>query len=59
MKIPIINDELLENSELVRIYAVPPSMPFGVLRCYADLLIADDDDGKIHMLIYTKIPTCV
>ena len=58
LKIPIINDEILESTEFVHILAIPPSLPAGSVRCSTVLLIVDDDDGKMCTYVNLhKIPT--
>ena len=54
LNITIVDDSVLENSELVRIVAIPPRVPDGHLRCLADLVIVDDD-GKLLSYVSLNI----
>ena len=49
LNINIRNDERLEDNELLRITAIPESLPDNETSCTFDLIITDDD-GKL--LIY-------
>ena len=43
LRVPIIDDTEIEQTELVRIKATPPNMPDGTNPCDADILIIDND----------------
>ena len=51
MKVRIVDDRRLENTELIRVAAIPPTLPVDHIRCTADILIVDND-GKL--LIHVK-----
>ena len=43
LEVPIIDDARVENDEILRISAIPPNIPDGNIRDFADLIIIDDD----------------
>ena len=43
LEFPIIDDAEIEPTELIRIAAIPPSLPWGHIRCTSDPIIHDDD----------------
>ena len=45
LNISIVQDCILENYELFRVISIPPELPDGHIRCTADVIIADDNDG--------------
>ena len=45
LKIPIVDDDILEDHDLIRITALAPDYPDGKVPCSTDLIIRDDD-GK-------------
>ena len=44
LEIHIVQDNILESTELFRIVAISPNVPSGYLLCSADVIIVDDDD---------------
>ena len=50
LMIQIVDNNVLENNKLFRVYALPPVTPFGHTECTTDVII-DDDDGKL--ILYT------
>ena len=51
LKIPIVDDRILESNELFRIYVVKPTLPDNEVTVFADVIIRDDD-RKCYCLLY-------